>query len=314
MNTNPIQTNSLEIFKQNVYLPTDIGLVSNNAYLSIVVTNKCQCKCPYCINSETDQRLQLPIDKAVDNIQKLVKTYGVKEAILLGGEPLLHPELFRLLRELRLKSGLEMIRLTTNGIKLKNNPEFIKLLVDKEVGIQGLNISFHNEDFLSFEELRDIYLWVKRFNPNIKVRINSNMWKGNLDNLRDILSHIDRLQYCMDEMRISNIIPKDSFSVNPKNNSEDLVLSDEQYNELFDSVLKYFSLTRTCFENKDTLGFVRYQLIPTYRPIILNRNIGSTVSEQVCENDLAKRKINTFKCLVNGEISLSWNTNNVIKL
>lgn len=158
MNTNPIQTNSLEIFKQNVYLPTDIGLVSNNAFLSIVVTNKCQCKCPYCINSETDQRLQLPIDKAVDNIQKLVKTYGVKEAILLGGEPLLHPELFRLLRELRLKSGLEMIRLTTNGIKLKNNPEFIKLLVDKEVGIQGLNISFHNEDFLSFEELRDILL------------------------------------------------------------------------------------------------------------------------------------------------------------
>ena len=39
-----------------------------------------------------------------------------------------------------------------------------------------------------------------------------------------------------------------------------------------------------------------------------------TVSEQVCENDIENRQINTFKCLVNGEISLSWNTNNVIEL
>ena len=27
-----------------------------------------------------------------------------------------------------------------------------------------------------------------------------------------------------------------------------------------------------------------------------------------------QKEINTFKCLVNGEISLSWNTNNILKL
>lgn len=42
-----IKIDSLEIFKQNRYYPTDIGLVSDNAYLSIVVTNKCQCNCAY---------------------------------------------------------------------------------------------------------------------------------------------------------------------------------------------------------------------------------------------------------------------------
>ena len=35
-----ILTNSLEIFKQNIYIPYEIGVVSNNAYLSIVVTNQ----------------------------------------------------------------------------------------------------------------------------------------------------------------------------------------------------------------------------------------------------------------------------------
>lgn len=68
------------------------------------------------------------------------------------------------------------------------------------------------------------------------------------------------------------------------------------------------------FVNPKALGFVRYYLIPSKVPVILNWNIGSTVSDQVCENDVEHKQINTFKCLVNGEISLSWNTNNVLKL
>ena len=67
-----IKTDSLEIFKQNEYEQTDIGYVSNNAYLSIVATNKCQRNCFYCINSHTDKTLELPIDKAIKNIQKVI--------------------------------------------------------------------------------------------------------------------------------------------------------------------------------------------------------------------------------------------------
>ena len=80
-----IKTNSLEIFKQNHYFPTKIGMVSNNAYLSIVVTNACQMACSYCINSETDHKLELPVDKAIENISQLVEEYKIEEAILLGG-------------------------------------------------------------------------------------------------------------------------------------------------------------------------------------------------------------------------------------
>ena len=66
-----IQTNSLEIFKQNVSFPHEIGMVSNNAYLSVVVTNNCQRACVYCINSETNHKMELPIDKAINNIKML---------------------------------------------------------------------------------------------------------------------------------------------------------------------------------------------------------------------------------------------------
>ena len=60
------------------------------------------------------------------------------------------------------------------------------------------------------------------------------------------------------------------------------------------------------------LGFVDYTMIPTKSAIIVNRNIDSKVSEQICENEEAK--VNTIKCLVSGNLSLSWNEDNKIEL
>jgi len=311
-----IQSDSLEIFKQNVYFPHEIGMVSNNAYLSIVVTNDCQRACVYCINSETNHKLELPIDKAIENIKRLVDKYHIKEAILLGGEPTLHSNLFELLKALRTKTGLQFIRLTTNGIKLNSDKSFIDQLVDKDYGVQGLNISFHNEDFMSFEELKETCDLIKKANPNIKIRINTNIWKGNNDTLADLMLFLHMLEFdveLVDEVRISNIIPKDSFSVNSVNDNF-IGLSVEEYNNFFESICEFYSTNNevTLIENKHTLGFVRYVLIPNKLPIIINWNTSSSVSEQICENDITNRHINTFKCLVNGDISLSWNENNII--
>lgn len=313
-----IDKNSLEIFKSNVYIPTEMGLVSNNAYLSIVLTNKCQRKCFYCINSETDKSKELPLELAKENIKKLNEKLGfkVKEAIILGGEPLLYPHdgILDLIRFLRSEGIIP--RLTTNGLNLVRNSNItvedrIKQLVD--AGLYGINLSYHNLDhFVKQEELNRIYrnCWKNR----IKLRINTNIWRGNLDNLDDILFFLRTLNSfgCFDEIRISNLIQKDSFSVNSTKNGDNKILSTEEYNNLFQEIVDYHSGNYAIFENKETLGFVRYVIIPTPCPIILNWNTFSTVSEQVCE--CLDNKINTFKCLVDGSISLSWNQNNVIEL
>lgn len=311
-----IQTDSLEIFKHNNYFKTDIGMVSDNAYLSVIATNNCQCNCPYCINSETDRRLDLPIDKAISNISKLVSKYQVKEAIILGGEPLLYPKIDWLIHRLKYQCGLKKVRLTTNGIRLISygmcDNAFIGNLC--AAGLDGINISFHNEDFITLEELADVY--AAFYDRGVKVRINTNIWRGNHDGVSSMLDFLKQISPYCDEVRVSNIIPKDSFSVNPVNREDnDLILDDSEYIGIFNGIISHYVLDGyAIFENPKTLGFVRYLLIPTEVPIIINWNIGSTVSEQVCENDIEHRQINTFKCLVNGEISLSWNTNNIIKL
>ena len=312
-----IKTDSLEIFKQNEYFLTDIGYVSNNAYLSIVATNRCQCNCPYCINSETDRRLEMPLNKALTNIKKLVAKYHVKEAIILGGEPLLYSEITELISSLKTVCGLKVVRLTTNGIRLVKpdgtpDQDFISALCD--AGLDGINISFHNEDFITWDQLALVY---DSFHARgIKVRANTNIWRGNND--KQYLPFIWKLQQYCDEIRVSNIIPKDDFSVNPSNNDEgqNMILSNREYENIFSFILNWYALHKdvAIFENEKTLGFVRYFLIATDKPIIINWNIGSTVSDQVCENSLGERQINTFKCLVSGEISLSWNNNNILKL
>ena len=78
--------------------------------------------------------------------------------------------------------------------------------------------------------------------------------------------------------------------------------------------MDYFGGNCLIFENPKTLGFVKYLLIPTPVPIIINWNLDSAVSEQICENNIKSREINTFKCLVSGDISLSWNENNILNI
>lgn len=310
-----IKTDSLEIFKQNEYQQTDIGLVSNNAYLSIVATNNCQRNCFYCINSHTDRRLELTIDKAKVNIKKLVDKYGIKEAVILGGEPLLHSDIIELCDAVK-RAGIKRLYLTTNGIALVNNDVMVEAL---SAYLDGINISYHNEDFITFTQLKHIYAQFHGY--GVKVRINTNIWRGNHDTFNEFLDFIGMLTLgtftrCCDEVRVSNLIKKDAFSVNMENNDESnkLILSDAEYENLFNKYLHSAGCCHSIFVNFETLGFVRYYLVPSTVPVIVNWNLNSKVADQVCENDMVKRKINTFKCLVNGEISLSWNTNNIIKL
>lgn len=311
-----IPTNSLEIFKQNEYRQTEIGLVSNNAYLSIVATNNCQRECFYCINSCTDKTLELPIDKAKVNIKKLVDKYGIKEAVILGGEPLLHSDIIELCDAVK-RAGIKRLYLTTNGIVLAKDDD--ALIAELSAYLTGINISYHNENFITFTKLQQIY---RRFHDNgVKVRVNTNIWRGNHDTFKEFLDFIrmltrDSFMQVCDEVRVSNLIFKDSFSVNTKNNvlSREKILSDAEYENLFNKYLAFEGGNHAIFVNHETLGFVRYYLVPSPVPVIVNWNLNSKVAEQVCENDMAHRKINTFKCLVNGEISLSWNTNNIIEL
>lgn len=310
-----ISNNSLEALRECHYIRNDElnAMVSNNLYLSVVVTNACQCKCAYCINSLTDRSLSMPFEKGTENIAKAVTKFGIKECVILGGEPTLYPRLSDLIRFLKQECGLRRVGFTTNGIRLKNNDFLVNLI---ETGVDFINVSFHMDgEFLNYEELNAIYRTFRAHaTPLQKMRINTNVWRGNHDTLDTLLAFIDRISSCCDEMRISNIIRKDGFSVNPDvvDEAEQMYMKDEEYERLFGALIQHYEQDYTIIHNSAALGFVNYYLIPRPIPIIINWNIDSHVSDQVCENNLGDNKIHTIKCLVTGDISLSWNLGNKI--
>ena len=306
-----LQLNDLEALRNNditIYNDSLKRNINPNLYLSIVTTNNCQLNCPYCINNNTDRRLNMPIKKAIDNISKAKKLLGIKECVLLGGEPTLYADLKELIATLK-DMKFEKICLTTNGINLKNDMSFL------DYGITHLNISIHNDNKLfGLDDLSNVYKYIKEFNPGIKVRVNTNVYKDNHDNLFSLTEWIKTLQGKCDTIRVSNIISKDSFSVNTMNDKSglDMIKTDEEYNKLFDDLIEFYEKNMSCIENKNALGFVDYTLIPLKSAVVVNRNIDSKVSKQVCEN--SDTAINTIKCLVTGDLSLSWNVNNIIHL
>ncbi len=312
-----ITNTSLEALRECHYEKNEeLGaMVSNNLYLSVIATNACQRNCPYCINSLTDRSLSLPYDKATENILKATAKFGIKEAVILGGEPTLYPRLIDLINFLKNDCKLRRVGFTTNGIKLTDDEYLINLV---KTGVDFLNVSYHKDDeFISYKQLKHIREVFKECaSSNQKMRINTNVWKGNHDKFNELLSWLDHISLCCDEIRLSNIIHKDDFSVNPDAVPEanSMYMTDNEYEELFSSLIEYYNKDYTIIHNPEALGFVHYYLIPKPVPIIVNWNIDSKVSEQVCENDINNKRIHTVKCLVSGDISLSWNLGNKVDL
>jgi cyclic pyranopterin phosphate synthase len=81
----------------------------------------------------------------ITNIVANLKTFGIEEVRLTGGEPLLHPKFKAIVKELS-ALNLKKLGLTTNAILLDENLEFLK-----EHGISSINISFDSLDPKSFE-------------------------------------------------------------------------------------------------------------------------------------------------------------------
>ncbi len=152
------------------------------SYLRISVTDKCNLKCFYC---RPDNQEYIPHEEILryEEIARLVKAmtkYGLKKVRITGGEPLVRPEIEKLVRMLRDIPEIEDLSMTTNGITLKNHAKKLK-----EAGLNRLNISIDSlKPDLFFQitkgKLEDVLEGIKvskelGFNP---IKVNAVIIKG----------------------------------------------------------------------------------------------------------------------------------------
>lgn len=108
-------------------------------YLRVSVTDKCNLRCIYCMDDKDNTFLKNDDKLTDDEIYRIVKEsseLGIKKVRITGGEPLVRPNLVKLISRINSISGIEEIYLTTNGILLAD-------MIDELAanGLKGVNIS-----------------------------------------------------------------------------------------------------------------------------------------------------------------------------
>lgn len=130
-------------------------------YLRLSVTDLCNLRCIYCM-PETGV-CKIPHDDILSyeellQVAQVAVSLGVKKIRLTGGEPLVRKDIIDFTRKLAALDGLEILTLTTNGIRL---PALASDL--RRAGVQRVNISLDSLDRENFRRLagRDLldHVW-----------------------------------------------------------------------------------------------------------------------------------------------------------
>jgi organic radical activating enzyme len=307
---------SLEVFRHVEYRPfVNRGsevLLSTYPYMDVVLHDHCDARCKFCVGRLVHERARLPLDRAtVQKVDFAVNVMGVREVLLLGGEPTLSPSLFGAIDILRSKN-LNKICMTTNGHRFVREPEYAERVCRS--GITHLNLSlttFDRENQLDIagsdvyfgkDDLRRLY-WLCQEN-DVVLRINSNVFAGLHNMAHEIVEFYDEVRDSCDNVKFSSLLKTDSFStvdeVTEFNRTH--TLPDATYDGLFGEVERAHG-GWPLVVNERTLGFVKNTAILMPTPLILNYNHSGRLRQMFME----ERKVHGVKLLPTGDLSYSWN-------
>lgn len=108
-------------------------------YFEVVVTTRCTLRCQNCANLM--QYYHQPMHVDWDVIEKSVKRLlecidRVERVGVLGGEPLLYPELDKIIYLLESSPKVKTIRVVTNGTLIPKDEKILKALTSRKVTVQ----------------------------------------------------------------------------------------------------------------------------------------------------------------------------------
>lgn len=285
--------------------------LSTYPYLDIVFNDHCNANCKFCIAKLLHKQVKCNLENHKKKVKYAIENLGVKEVLLLGGEPTINDDIFEMIEYLK-GFNLNKICITTNGLRMAKDYKYaIKLLSS---GITHLNLSLMNINIKKQQEINGSNMYITKNNLNmfkelaeickVDLRINTNVFLGNNNSLSEMMEFYNTVKNCCDSVKFSPLLKTDNFStVNEVTEFNRIhTLSDETYDKLWSDLeneMSQYPIVR----NKETFGFVEYSMILADTPIILNYNQHGKLREKV----VSENKINNIKLLATGELSLSWN-------
>ena len=120
------------------------GYGRNIRYLRVSVTDRCNCRCVYCMPGCGVPMLDHDDLMSFEELTEVVAAsarLGVRKVRLTGGEPLVRQDVVELVRMIAAVPGIEEVDMTTNGTLLA--PLAAPL---REAGLTRVNVSLDTLD------------------------------------------------------------------------------------------------------------------------------------------------------------------------
>jgi cyclic pyranopterin phosphate synthase len=111
-------------------------------YLRISVTDRCNLRCVYCMpvtGLPWIPRAETLTAEEIAQVVREVAPLGLRRVRLTGGEPTLRPDLEGIVRLIRDVSAVEDIALSTNGVRIAQDPALARRLA--AAGVDRVNLS-----------------------------------------------------------------------------------------------------------------------------------------------------------------------------
>jgi len=128
--------------------PEDCGLCKSHlrhpTLVEIELTERCNLRCPVCFMAAESVQAAAPPGPDLKHLEgiyrSIMETTGPHTSIqLTGGEPTIRPDLPEIVR-LGKRVGFSSIELNSNGVKIAQDPEYVKALA--RAGISGVFLQF----------------------------------------------------------------------------------------------------------------------------------------------------------------------------
>lgn len=124
-------------------------------YVEVVVTTKCNLRCPDCANlmQYYEKPYHLDRETLLTSVRKLVESFDACDHLkLLGGEPFLYPDLKDVLEAIP-REKLGKITIATNGTVIPTDPELFAVMRRKRVTVFFSNYAISQDTQQQFIEL-----------------------------------------------------------------------------------------------------------------------------------------------------------------
>ena len=117
-------------------------------YMRISLTDNCNLRCSYCMpEGKISDIHYLPVETVLKCVESAV-CLGITNFRLTGGEPLIYPDIEKLITKMRNVSGVNFIGITTNGVFLSEKADVLKI-----AGTDSINVSLDTVDSDEFRKI-----------------------------------------------------------------------------------------------------------------------------------------------------------------